>query len=171
MSGLFPAGHDAFYAALGRFIATFAIVENTCHGVFHHICGLPQDAARALIGGRELSTVTSVLNRTVKAREPQERQDEVQALIDQINTISELRHALIHRETGVWQDDITASNMATAKYLESIEMLRLDLKHITNATDDLNCIHVRLLFITQPWLRSRLNQATLDAIFLAWRYV
>jgi hypothetical protein len=152
------AGEQApFFTHYGHFLWQFSQVERLCHFVFHQQSGLENKVARALIGGEQLSKVTKLLNSLIKAKGEKDRIVEMQYLIDQINVISQLRHDLVHRGADTMSDGtINVSNSWTAKSLESIEILRLNLEHIKGARGDLECIALRLSLFGVPSMMSQL---------------
>jgi hypothetical protein len=52
---------DKFFAAFGRFIASYALAEAAFHIAARHFSGLPEGKARAILGGMRISDLIEKL--------------------------------------------------------------------------------------------------------------
>jgi len=169
---LADAGDDVpFYFYFGLFIATFAVMEKMCHWIFHSYSGLNEEIGRAFIGGEQLSKVTRLMTVLINRGDFSEAQrEDFQGIIDQINTISTLRHALIHRGMAVDKSQINVSNITIAKSREAVEVLKLNIDDIKCAIADLVTINLRFAVFREPALRDALTTELRNALNEPWRY-
>jgi len=158
-----------FFYTFGKFICAFATVETIVHIVFRSIAKLEDKKARAIIGGMRLVDVTGILLRMAELSEMGiKKKTELRMLLDQLNAISILRHALIHRGAVVIGSEITSANYVTAKTVESIEALTFELDHIKNATEDLGKIGFRLYLLVD--LARIPDENAAKEVFSPWQY-
>jgi hypothetical protein len=158
-----------FFYEFGKFISLFSMIETFAHVVFRYVANLDDKKSRAIIGGMRLIDVTGILLRLTELSEADiKKKTELRVLLNQLNAIATLRHALIHRGATVIGSQITSMNSLTAKTVESIEELTFELEDIKSATSDLTRIGFRLwLFIG---LKPALTDDDSKEIFSPWRY-
>ena len=160
-----------FFYAFGKFICTFANTESTIHQFFQRISGLEDPKARAIMGGARLIDVVSAITRLVPYSDlGLSLRQEVKELLAQLHHISTFRHALIHRGATVSETEITSHNILTAKTWENVEQLRFQLEHVKAATDDLNCIGIRLWAIYKPEILDGYPAEVKKYLYSPWRY-
>jgi hypothetical protein len=81
-----------YFAKFGQFIHWYANVERMVHYVFRHFSGLPQEAARTIDGGMNLSALISLIRRIVIARKVADAErNELEFLFDHLGHITKLR--------------------------------------------------------------------------------
>lgn len=166
--------HLPFYLHFGHFISLFASAETSFHEFFHSMCGLDETMARALIGNEQISKVTSVCNRLVQVGPwEQQRKDDFQIVIDQMNSIARFRHDLVHRGVERIKGKITSSSAVIAKSIKSVEILRFNLDHMKDASADLVRIIFELFVMRVPEMKQRAAQegsGLHSVLSQPWRY-
>jgi len=168
--GSLVISQDEFYKAFGEFILWYARVENTVHALFRHCTGMPEDVARVISGGMRISDVMGITKRLAKVREFDENtQAEIENVFTQMNEISKLRDVLIHRGGEYVAGHITSTNLATVRFKEDWEVVRLKIDDISDAKADCVRLYVRLDSLIDPafyWT----NPDAMKWLLQPWRY-
>jgi hypothetical protein len=161
---------DDYFAALGRFIHSYARLEVGLHVLFRHCLGLG-DAGRSLSAGESADRLMAMTSRVATARRLEQATiDEIQSVFSHIRDISKLRNSLIHRGAEIYGDDIISSNLMTARTVEEAEILRMNLTDIEAATSDCRTASLRLSAIVIPNAPNLNTDAAREALARAWVY-
>lgn len=161
---------DAYYIAFGQFINHYARAESTVHLLFWHCTGLAEHAtARAIAAEANIKTVIK-WTRTLAGNFPPEKSDEIKAVLNHLEQIGELRNALVHRGAEIKGDAIESVNLMMARTEEGIQIIRLNIQDIKNASDDLVRVVVRLGVVMYPPLLEIVSAPVKQALRAPWRY-
>jgi hypothetical protein len=133
-----------YFAKFGQFIHWYANVERIVHYVFRHFSGLPQEAARTIDGGMNLSALVSLIRRIIVARKvSQTDRNELECLFDHLGHITVLRDTLIHRGGESIGENVISTNYHVARSETDFEYIELNLKDIQDAMLDCTQMYMR----------------------------
>jgi len=165
------SGEADLYRRLGEFICRYAELETACHVMFDYFSGLRREIARSIMGGARLVDLISALTKVIEVgtlSEPQKA--EFRVCVDHLNVLTQLRHKLIHRGATAKREDITSTNLLTAKSRETVEVLRLHISDLEHANSDLLRLHLRLVLLMSPDVRQKFDADFLQRLFKPWEY-
>jgi hypothetical protein len=130
--------HEQYYAELGKFVHYYSQMEAWIHEMFWHCTGLEPEVGRTISARMSVSELMSVARRATSKREELDDQfkRDLERVFKHVETISNLRHKLIHRGAQISEKEILSTNRRTAASEENIEILRLNLKDIARARSD-----------------------------------
>jgi len=165
-------GEKPFRLALGNLIVHYVGVERMVHMLFHMFSGIPQVIGQTIIGGMRFADVLNIVSKLVDLSSlTDEGKAEYVKCVEQINHISQFRHALIHRGGFSGPEDITSSNAITAKSPEAVEIWRFTVDDINAAARDAHALVLKLWLITSPSMaEANLLKELIDGIREPWRY-
>jgi hypothetical protein len=162
-----------YFAKFGQFIHWYANVERIVHYVFRHFSGLPQEAARTIDGGMNLSALVSLIRRIIVARKvSQTDRNELECLFDHLGHITVLRDTLIHRGGESIGENVISTNYHVARSETDFEYIELNLKDIQDAMLDCTQMYMRfeqLMEPNAPWFKSAPDEAR-AWLNQPWRY-
>jgi hypothetical protein len=160
-----------YFAKFGEFIHSYASVERSIHYVFRHFSGLPQEAARTIDGGMNLSALISLIRRIVVARKVSETERlELETLFDHLGHISKLRDYLIHRGGDSIEDTVISTNYHLARSELDFEYISVNLSDIQDASLDCGQMYMRFELLMEPdapWFKE---PGALQWLQQPWRY-
>ena len=168
--------HDAsYYEAFGEFMHRYSRVETLLHFLFRYCLGAGMDKGRklasAIAGGMRSSDLMSLIRRVAKVRDlPEATQIEIDAIFSHLSAISLLRDYLVHRGTTAAESGLISENTFTAKVLEDVQVLKLNLDDIKKATLDCKVMFLRLTAICYPEAKSLKLQITPKLLVRPWSY-
>ena len=163
--------YTPYYVHFGRFINQFARTELAAHLFFRTQTGMSDEMARAISGGNRMKDIISLTKRLLLAKKiPASEFLELEHLFTQVGVIALLRDVLVHRAPSLEGDEIMTTNHATAKSLESVEVLRVNLRDIQNATEDLYAIFFRLSDLARPEIEIMELEGVREHAAAPWRY-
>jgi hypothetical protein len=138
---------EAYFAALGRFIASYASAEHSVHTVARKLSRLTDAKARIIFGGMRLGDLTERIRGLLRAtRASDKKYNEIDACLIQLDLISEQRNKLVHRWVSYHDGLIWVSNITIAKVIGSSETISLRMSDFTNMNADCSAISYRLQF-------------------------
>jgi hypothetical protein len=162
-----------YFAKFGEFIHWYANVERIVHYVFRHYSGLPQEAARTIDGGMNLSALIGLTRRIVVPRKVSEAErDELELLFDHLGHITKLRDYLVHRGGESVGENVISTNYHVARSEIDFEYIELNLNDIHNAMMDCTQLYMRFELLMHPdaaWLKDPDVRAR-EWLWQPWRY-
>lgn len=165
------SGEADLYRRLGEFICRYAELESACHAMFDSISGLSRPVARSIMGNARFSDLVSTLTKLVEVGQFSKSQKvDFLCCIDQLNALTQLRNKLVHRGATAKGEEITSTNLITAKSREAVEILRLHISDLENASSDLMRLHWRLLLVISPDILDKLDAPFLQRLSEPWDY-
>ncbi len=162
-----PAQDKDFYAALGKLITSYSLVEGVGHYCLRFLSGMEADNARIVLGGLSFPAVTEKL-RGITQRLPIAQ--EVELLLKQTALISEVRNSLVHRTmTFDAAGAATITNIMTTKDASQIDLSYVDTFALQCMEQDCVRIVARFTCALFPSLRTDL-EASPAMIYGPWLY-
>jgi hypothetical protein len=170
--GLDPNGPTLMhYALLGRFIHQYARVEVAIHRLFRHVARLDDITGRAIGAGMRIVDLIDRIKRLIATGAVDKNEGaEIGKVFTQLNAISELRDALVHRGAVAKEDELISHNAAIAKSAQDIQVLRIKVENLRDATEDLHAILFRIMMIVTPDDRTLRHTTVQTFAFATWRY-
>ena len=160
-----------YFATFGKFIHWYANVERIIHYVFRHFSGLPQDVARTIDGGVNLSALISLIRRMVIARKVSDAErSELEFLFDHLGHITKLRDYLVHRGGESIGELVISTNYHVARSEIDFEYIELNLSDIKDAALDCGQIYMRFDLLMEPdapWFKE---PGAREWLHQPWRY-
>jgi hypothetical protein len=165
-----PAPEDEpYFAALGRFIAAYAVAEANVHMLARHLTNLPDEKARILFDRVSLDRLMERIRQMMRldGADPCIF-DDVDACLSHLAIIAQKRHNIVHRFVQYNEGQITVTNALTAKHLKSIETESFTITDLNNMQADCAVISVRLRRISDP--EEAPNASFQEFLHGPWRY-
>lgn len=163
-----------YFAALGRFIASYSVADNVAFGFAVHISGLEQNQGRVMLNSMRLGEVAQRIRGLLRLKIPETDPHyiEVDACLTQLDTIAAQRNKMVHRVVSFSkeQNALYVSNMYTAKSLDNIEWHVLSLEQLSEMQSDCRRITLRLMYAMDEELEKKDTVGFLDWLHLPWRY-
>jgi hypothetical protein len=149
---LVPAHEAQYYQQFGHFIHRFAQTEKMTHALFHFVSGTGEAVARTISGGMALGHLISLTKRVIAARNLDgDMAAETDLLFQQLSDIAKLRDYLVHRGASFDEENLLVlTNQMTARSLDNVEVLILQIDDIENALKDLVRIGLRMAWLITP---------------------
>jgi hypothetical protein len=162
-----------YFAKFGQFVHWYANVERIVHYVFRHFSGLPQEAARTIDGGMNLSALIGLTRRLVAARKISEAErNELELLFDHLAHVTKLRDVLIHRGGESVGEHVISTNYHVARSETDFEYIALNLSDIDAAMLDCTQMYMRFDLLMEPnapWFKTMPEEAR-AWLNQPWRY-
>ncbi len=166
-----PPSDEQFYAALGRFIASYAAVEVVIHQLARKLSNLKDDKARVLFGGMRLGDVTSRTRALLKlSNRSQKIKEDIESCFAQFDIIGLERDRMVHRDSSFHAGELTVSNHETAKSVVHSEWHSFSTVDLLNMHIDCLTIYLRLTQIRLPRLKNRKPARERRTLYEPWRY-
>jgi hypothetical protein len=162
---IWPPEDQPYYAALGKFIASYAGAESQVHVVARRLTRLNDDKARIVFSGMRLGDLAERVRgllRVSKARN--RRYDEVDGCLRQLDLIATQRNNLVHRFVTYEAGKIKVTNIVVSKSISAPEWDTFTITDFENMESDCTAITLRLwaslgnkmkpdvkLWANEPW--------------------
>ena len=160
-----------YFVALGKFVHAYSRAEAALHFAFPDLAQIDLERSHIIKKESSAGALTAMLKHLIRLGPLSEaEQNDATSCLAQLEHITAFRNTTIHRgarseEDGFYQ----ATNTATMRNLESLEVTRFTLEDIEAATDDLGRITLRLFnFVDKD--DSAYDQQTLQYLHRPWRY-
>ncbi len=160
----------AHFAALGRFIAAYALAEAGVHVAARHHSGLSEDKARVIFGGSGLADIAEMLRKLV---ENTQDYDEIDTCISQLNVISQERVKVVHRLVEFDPKlGFQVTDKLTVKATASTEMHTYGLSQLKDMEMDCKRIYFRLTATVKDVDGPQMTKLGLSLLSLygSWQY-
>lgn len=169
----FYKGEDdtPYYAALGRFVTYYAAAEAAVHMLARKLSGLSDERARIMISGLRLGDVQSKVKSllpTSKLKE--EARKDIERCFTQLDLIAVRRDKLVHRLVSVAGNNLSVTNIFTAKSLITHESEKFSIPDLQCLQLDCMIIYARLSRVRQPSLRKTDSAEMTRVINSSWFY-
>lgn len=166
-----PPEDDPYFAALGRFITSYAGAEGYVHELVRKLSRLSEPRARVVFGGMRLGDLSERIRGLMRVSNAGAKTyNEVDACLTQLDIISTQRNKLVHRFVKYHDKKIMVTNFQIAKSFASVELEYLTLNDFTNMDHDCTAITLRLIHVYAPKQRKASDPATLEWLRRPWRY-
>jgi len=157
-----PPEDEPFFAALGRFIASYAIAEHQVHLLARHLTRLNDAKARIIFSGMRLNDLAERIRgllRTTRATE--KRYNEVDNCLRQLDLIATQRNNIVHRFVLYTHGQIEVTNIIISKSIDVSERQMFKINDFENMDSDCAAITIRFRIICggrevplRNWARS-----------------
>jgi hypothetical protein len=162
-----PPNEEECFAALGKFIASYASAEHSVHTVARRLSRLTDAKARIIFGGMRLGDLTERIRGLLRATKASDKKyNEIDACLIQLDLIADQRNKLVHRWVHYFDGQILASNAGTAKVVSSTETTFFKIGDFSDMEGDCIAISYRLMHVGT----KKLNPATMKWARWPWRY-
>lgn len=165
------SSNDAYWLALGRFIATFTHVEQAFHSYLWLTTGVDPRLLRAILPDARIGNVSSALNKIW-----QSRSDEPPALytraIQQVGLLQRLRNDICHSPSKLTDKGLLISNLTKALPGKEMEAI-VTVETLERATYDLHIARACILALISEDICQSPDATPLPWASLAqtpWRY-
>jgi hypothetical protein len=168
-----PDETDAYYLALGKFIAQYAVVEGLLRVSLWHFASLKAPIAQAIMSGVRTEDAISYINRIADATKwTNEKKASFKTVFNQIQVINKLRNDIVHRGAALQADGTWLStNKAVAHIPERITNTVVSAEALDFARNDLFSIRAALTLLTYDHLKIKgLDPWAKPALDGAWQY-
>jgi hypothetical protein len=153
----------ALFAALGKFVASYASAENAVHMLARKLLRTTDAKARIVFGGMRLADLTDRIRGLLRVTKAAKRKyEEIDACLTQLNLIADQRNKVVHRWSTYQNHAIWITNAPNSKDAATSEteaFSKLDFDHMET---DCVAIMYRLVKVgkkdknlaTKRWARS-----------------
>lgn len=170
-SPLPPKEDDPYFAALGRFVVSYASAEHEVHGLARRLSRVTDAKGRVIFRGMRLGDLTDRIRGLLEVTKASIRiHDEVDACLRQLGNIADERNKLVHRLVLYRKQHILVTNLPIAKSTASAEIETFTLSELESM--DLDCLAIRLRLgrVHNRKSRPNLNREMVEWIHRPWRY-
>ena len=158
-----------YYAAFGRFIATYARAEAAVNMAARHFSTLDDDLARVIFGGMRLTDLAEKIRKMMPANQTVSK--DIDACLTQLDLISKERDKLVHRRVKYEPTKgLTVTNILTAKIVINYEEVSFTRDMLEDLEGDCRSIYLRLFLKMEFPSDLELRDPTLLSLYDAWRY-
>lgn len=165
-----PKAEEEAFAALGRFVAAYALAEAGVHVAARHHSSLTEAKARVVFGGRSLPSMSEMLRTLASDSESYSQIDEC---LTQLQLIAAERGNIVHRVIEFDKKrGFHVSDKLTAKMLSSAERKTYALEQLRDMERDCTRIYFRLTATVKDLDGPEMTAWNISLLELygAWRY-
>jgi hypothetical protein len=157
------------YEAVGRFITSYASAEAAVHVLARKLSGMSDAKARAIFGDMRLGDLSKRIRQMTKIDNlAAEVIAEIESCLQQLATVAERRHNLVHRSTNFIDGKLHVTNALIAKSKESVEAETLDHDDLAAMHSDCLAIYLRIADIVTP--NKERDEFLTEFLARPWRY-
>lgn len=118
-----PKEDDPYFAALGRFIVSYANTEHDVHGLARQLSHVTDAKGRIIFSGMRLGDLADRIRGLLQVTKASARIcDEVDACLRQLGDIANERNKLVHRFVMYRKQEILVTNLPIAKSTAAVEI-------------------------------------------------
>jgi hypothetical protein len=140
-----PPEDEPYFAALGKFIASYAAAENQVHILARRLTRLNDTKARIVFSGMRLGDLSERIRGLLRATDVStKRYNEIDACLRQLDLIATQRNNLVHRFLQHKDGEIVVTNIILSKNIEVYEEHSFKLSDFEHMDDDCTAITIRL---------------------------
>jgi hypothetical protein len=166
-----PKEDDPYFAALGRFIVSYASAEHEVHGLARRLSNVTDAKGRIIFSGMRLGDLAERVRGLLRVTKASNRiYDETGACIAQLNLIAGERNKLVHRFVMYRKHEILVTNVPIAKSMASAEIETFTLSDLESMDLDCLAIRLRLSRIRNRKSSANLSRELIEWIQRPWRY-
>ena len=162
-----PDDDTPYFAAIGRFITTYAMAEHQVHVLARKLSRMSDAKGRIVFSGMRLGDLADRIRgllRTTGASK--KRYDEIDRCLRQLDLIATQRNNLVHRFVRYSSGKITVTNVVISKSIETHEQDVYGLQHFEDMDLDCTAITLRLAKICG----TNINLPSRKWMHQPWRY-
>jgi hypothetical protein len=156
-----------YYAAFGKFIASYAGAESQVHVLARRLTRLSDNKARIVFSGMRLGDLAERIRGLLRVTEASnKRYDEIDGCLRQLDLIATQRNNLVHRFVTYEAGKITVTNIVNSKSILAHEWDTFTIADFENMDSDCTAITLRL------WasLGNKLKPHLKPWVHEPWRY-
>jgi hypothetical protein len=163
-----PPEDEPYFAALGKFIASYAMAEHQVHILARRLTNMNDAKARIVFSGMRLGDLSDRIRGILRATNTKKKRfDEIDACLTQLDRISGKRNNLVHRFVNYHDGKITVTNAVISKTIDNSEYETFEIKDFDNMDCDCTAITLRLSDATR---RKKKSPQIRDWMHQPWRY-
>ena len=142
------AADEPYYAALGKFIAAYALAEAGVHVLARIVVGIGDEQARVVFGGMRRQDLTERIKKLLRLRgASDEASAEVSECLDQLVAVGQHRHQFAHGLVSISERALVVTDITTAKSVASALSEAYSLELLDDLRSDCSAIWNRLTWI------------------------
>jgi hypothetical protein len=169
------AHEAAYYSALGRFVAMFAVVEAAVQYALWHYAKTPHAVAKSIFSGVKVKTGISFIKRLTEATgDAESSRQELDIAFVKLNIITDARNEILHHGAqAVASGSAFVTNELLAHLPDKVTLFPISPDAIDDMSADLQKIILLLHWkhAGRPALLSRQNERMFETILsVPWRY-
>jgi hypothetical protein len=166
-----PPEDEPYFAALGKFIASYAMAEHGIHLLARALTRLSDAKARIIFSGMRLGDLTDRIRGLLRASKASEKRcREVDACLVQLGLIADQRNKIVHRFISYSAGAIVVTNFVIAKSTMALEFDRFSISDFGNMESDCVAISLRIGVVADARHRKSAKPDLIKWAGLPWRY-
>jgi hypothetical protein len=171
-----PPDRGAHWQSLGRFVLTFALVEDNLQAALRICAGVTSEVARAIFSGTRVDAACSYIRRIAEAKNwSEDRKKEIDYIFRQTAEITRVRNDILHYGVSRSTDEgYTTSTELVAHMQDRIRKTSVSAEQLDAMSDDCLKIVVHLVvnFILDEATQKTVHDLGAASAVLgrAWRY-
>lgn len=161
---------EPYFAAIGRFIANYAIAESQVHLLARKLTRLNDAKGRIVFSGMRLGDLAERIRGLLKVTNAGEKKtNEIDICLRQLDIIATQRNNLVHRFVNFRDSKIVVTNLITSKSATTFELDAFSIADFDNMDSDCIAITLRLAALT-PAGRMKMGPYVTKWVYAPWRY-
>lgn len=166
-----PKEDEPYFAALGRFIAAYAMAEHQVHILARRLTRVSDAKARIVFSGMRLGDLSERIRGLLRAtKSSTKRNDEVDKCLRQLDLIATQRNNLVHRFVQYSDGKITVTNIIISKSIETYEYHTFTVSDFENMDSDCAAITLRLAAVSPSKGHKKMRPFMKKWVHLTWRH-
>lgn len=166
-----PNDDIPYFAALGKFIVSYAAAETALHLLARKLSGMNEKKARIVFGGMGLGEIKEKVKKLLAMRRMKKNiYDMAINAIDQLNHIKEQRNKLVHERVSYHKGKLHVTDFYVAKSELQVKIKEFSLKELKDFESDCRTIHVRLEVIRRPQVLGNAVFENVKLLHSPWLY-
>jgi hypothetical protein len=161
-----------YWEALGRFVATFALVEQNMQMTLWQVVGVKPPTAQAIFSGTRVKPASDYITRIAEAKKwTIDEREIIKDVLSHLGEISRVRNDILHYgATQSISDEWIVTNKTEAHIASKIRTTRISITNIDQMIADLDKIIFHLIAIAERG-RTKPFPPAFDAVLKhAWQY-
>jgi hypothetical protein len=165
-----PPEDQPYYAAIGKFIASYAMAENQVHVLARLLSGLSDTKARIIFSGMRLGDLADRIRGLLRViRASTKRYDEIDACLRQLDLIATQRNNLVHRFVQYREGKIIVTNVVISKSMHAPEYQTFSISDFEQMENDCTAITMRV-WAASPGKKDKVGKDLKAWVYAPWRY-
>ena len=166
-----PREDEPYFAALGRFIAAYAMAENQVHVLARRLTRLNDAKARIVFSGMRLGDLSERIRGLLRLNASSTRKyDEADVCLRQLDFIATQRNNIVHRFVRYRQGKIEVTNLVIAKSIDAPETHTFAITDFEKMDSDCAAITLRLSAISPGKAHEKMKPTIKMWVHQPWRY-
>jgi len=167
-----PGEDEPYFAAIGKFIASYATAEAQVHLLARKLTRLSDAKGRIVFSGMRLGDLAERIRGLLRiANASSKKTTEIDECLRQLDLIATQRNNLVHRFVNYKEKKIVVTNVVTSKTVEDAELHTFTITDFENMDSDCTAITVRLaVYAPAGGKPTKLTKALRAWVYAPWRY-